>query len=136
MTIEEALKELNSKFVYKRDSVRWFDNWRVLYGDGKWEGDCEDYSLTLMWLLSDKSLAKFLWNILIMKHLMWFVKSPSGEGHAVVKIDGMYYDNIQKKSTTREELVKQGYKFVFPMIAPFAYIKLTLSYTVGRIINR
>lgn len=134
MRKEETLKELNHKFIYKRDSKRWFDDWRILHGDGKWEGDCEDYSLTLMWMLSDRSVVKFLWNILIMKHLMWFVKSPNGEGRAIVKIDGMYYDNIQKKATTKEELLKQGYKFVFPMIAPFAYIKLLLSYTIGRLL--
>lgn len=130
MTITEALKILNSKFVYKRDP-RYLDVWTVMHGDGKWEGDCEDYSITLMWLLADRNILKFLWNILVFKQLMWFVKAPSGEGHAVVRINGMYYDNIQRKATTKEELERQGYKFVFPMIFPFVYLKLVFSYTIG-----
>lgn len=87
-----------------------------------------------MWMLSDRSVVKFLWNILIMKHLMWFVKSPNGEGHAIVKINGMYYDNIQKRATSKEGLVKQGYKFKFPMIFLFVYVKMFLSYTIGRLL--
>lgn len=138
MKIEDALKELNKRFSYRRDPLRWFDNWKVIYDESepKWYGDCEDYSLTLMWMLSDRSFVKFLWNILIMKHLIWFVKTPDGDGHAVVRIDGVYYDNIQKKESTKEVLKSKGYKFIFPMIPPIVFIRLALSYTVGRIINR
>ena len=89
-----------------------------------------------MWMLSDRSVVKFLWNILIMKHLIWFVKTPSGEGHAIVKIEGMYYDNIQKKATERRVLKEKGYKFLFPMIPPFVYLRLFLSYTVGKVLYR
>lgn len=134
MTIDGALKMLNARFVYKNDKYKYIDVWTVMHGDGKWEGDCEDYSITLMWLISNSNVFKFLWNILIFKHLMWFVKAPSGEGHAIVKIDGMYYDNIQRKATSEEDLKKKGYKFVFPMVFPFVYSKLLLSYTIGRLV--
>jgi predicted transglutaminase-like cysteine proteinase len=133
MTIEEALKKLNSHFVYQKDDLRWFDHWRILYSEKeqKWVGDCEDYALTLMWMLSGRNLFQFLWDILRLKYLMWFVKYPNGAGHAIVRIENLYYDNIQKKGVTKEELVSTGYKFVFPMIPPFVFIKLLLSYIIG-----
>ncbi len=130
MELKEALKLLNSKFKYKSDP-RYFDVWRILTGDKAWEGDCEDYSLTLIWLLSDRNIFKFLWNITTFKYLIWFVKLNNGSGHVVLKIDNLYYDNIQKKGVTKEVLTKQGYKLLFPMIFPFVYIKLLLSYTIG-----
>lgn len=108
MKIEEALKLLNSKFIYKAETRRFGEVWQVLKGDGKWEGDCEDYSLTLVWLLSDQSWIKLLWNITTFKFLMWFVKAPSGEGHAVIKIGDLYYDNIQRRGVTKDALKKQG----------------------------
>jgi predicted transglutaminase-like cysteine proteinase len=134
MEINEALKLLNSKFVYKKDRHKYFDEWTILHGDGKWEGDCEDYSLTLMWLLSDRNIFKFFWNITMFRFMMWFVAAPSGEGHYIVKIGELFYDNIQRKGRTREELIRQGYKFRFPMLFPMVYVKLMFSYTIGKII--
>jgi predicted transglutaminase-like cysteine proteinase len=131
--IQTALQELNSKFVYQADGR--VDIWRILHGEGPWKGDCEDYSLTLMWLLSDKSVIKFLWHILTFKYLMWYVIMSNGEGHAIVKIDGMYYDNVQKKATSAEELKQKGYRFIFPMIFPIVYFKLLFSYTIGLLIK-
>jgi predicted transglutaminase-like cysteine proteinase len=134
MQIEDALKIINSKFIYKRDKRKYFDHWKVLYGEEKWEGDCEDYSLTLVWLISDRNVLKFLWNITFC-YILWYVISPNGEGHAIVKIDGFYYDNIQKKATSKKELIDQGYKFKFPMIFPISHIKLLTSYTIGKLIS-
>ena len=134
MTIQQALDLLNSKFKYQSDR-RWLDVWKVLDIDQPMvAGDCEDYSLTLMWLLSDRSMARLLLNITLFRYRMWFVKSPRGEGHAIVKIGDLFYDNIQKKGATKQQLVEKGYKFVFPLIPPFVYLKLLISYTVGRLV--
>lgn len=131
MKIQEALSILNSKFVYKSDK-KYFDKWKILTGEEKWEGDCEDYALTLMWLLSDRNILKFLWNIMTFEFLMWYVKLPSGEGHAIVKFKDLYYDNVQKKGVTFNYLKHiQGYKFKFPMLFPFVYFKLLISYSIG-----
>jgi hypothetical protein len=131
MELKQALDILNSKFVYKRDH-KYFDSWKILHGEGSWEGDCEDYSLTLMWMLSGQSVIKFFWNIITFKYLMWFVKT-NGTGHAIVKIDELYYDNIQKRGVTKEHLIKSGYKFVFPMLFPYVFVKLLLHYTIGKL---
>ena len=130
--IDDAIQELNSKFQYEKDGK--IDVWRILYGDSPWRGDCEDYSLTLLWLLSDRNLFKFLLDILTFKYLMWYVVIKSnGEGHAIVKIDGSYYDNIHKGAIPVDKL--QRYSFKYPIIFPLVYIRLLFSYTVGLLLK-
>ena len=132
MNIEEALVELNKRFVYKSDH-KLFDNWKILYDRSQeyWIGDCEDYSLTLMWMVSGCNIIKFIWNIITHKHVIWYVNSPSGEGHAVVNINGMYYDNIQKRATSKDQLVAMGYRFKLPFIFPIIFIKIIISLVIG-----
>jgi predicted transglutaminase-like cysteine proteinase len=137
MQIDEALQTLNAKFKYKNDTFRWLDYWRIMANDGdKWEGDCEDYSLTLAWLVSDKDILKFLWNLISFRFLIWYVKSPNGEGHAIIKIDGLYYDNIQKKGVEKSILKEKGYKFVYPFVLPLFLIKMILASIFGVFIKR
>ena len=137
MEIKDALKILNSKFKYKSDTFRWLDHWRVMVNDGDvWHSDCEDYSLTLAWLVSDRSLIKFIWNLVTFRFLLWFVKSPGGEGHAIIKIDGLYYDNIQKKGRSKDQLKAKGYKFVFPLIFPAVALKFAISLVGGLVIKK
>lgn len=129
MRVEEALKILNSKFEYKADKIRWLDQWRIMSNDGdKWLGDCEDYSLTLAWLVSDKNILKFIWNLITFKFLIWYVLSPNGEGHGIIKIGSLYYDNIQKKGVTKEVLRQKGYKFRLPLLFPTVFFKLLIGY--------
>lgn len=135
--LEQSLKTLNSKFKYKRDTFRWFDHWRIMVNDGDvWYGDCEDYSLTLAWMVSDYNLLKFIWNLVTFKFLLWYVKSPSGEGHAIIKIGDLYYDNIQKKGATKSELKAKGYKFVFPLVFPAVALKFAFSLVGGLFLKR
>ena len=137
MVIEEALKTINRKFKYKSDTFRWLDHWRVMVNDGDvWHGDCEDYSLTLAWLVSDKNILKFIWNLITFKFLIWYVLSPNGEGHAIIKIDGLYYDNIQKKGCSKDQLKAKGYKFVFPLIFPAVALKFAISLVGGLVIKK
>lgn len=134
MNIQQALKILNSKFVYTAETSRWIDKWRILRGTDKLYGDCEDYALTLMWLVYNQSVIKLLVNLTLCKFVLWHVTSPSGEGHAIVRYKQLYYDNIQRRGVTKDDLLAQGYKFKFPMLFPYAYLRLVISYTIGRIV--
>lgn len=130
--LEQSLKILNSKFKYKKDTFRWFDHWRIMVDDGdEWHGDCEDYSLTLAWMVSGRSRTKFIWNLVTFRFLLWYVKSPSGESHAIIRIGDLYYDNIQKKGATKSEMEAKGYKFVYPFIFPAVALKFALSSVGG-----
>lgn len=131
MKIEDALKILNSRFVYKKDKYRYLDTWTIMHGDEKWIGDCEDYSLTLAWLVADQNVFKFVWNLVTFQFLIWFVKSPSGEGHGIIKIGDLYYDNIQKKGSTKEYLKGKGYRFILPLVFPVVLFKMLFGYLLS-----
>lgn len=125
--MEQALETLNKRFRYTADGV--VDRWTFLSDRNGWRGDCEDYALTLSWLVSG-SVWKFIWNLITFQHLFWFVVLPNRTTHMIVKIDGSYYDNIQQRAFSSAELDKFGYQLVFPMIWPLIAIKLILSYTI------
>lgn len=133
MNIKKALKNVNKKFVYKEDGD--IDVWEILdSSENKIKGDCEDYSLTFIWLAEDQNFFKFIWSILIAKYIIWYAKTPNGGGHAVtyVRENGLYVDNILKDFFTKQHYEEKGFKFVFPFISILTIFKLIFSYTVGR----
>jgi predicted transglutaminase-like cysteine proteinase len=134
MNIKESLDIVNKKFKYKNDT-KYFDNWKIIYDKNSesWEGDCEDYSLTVIWVYSNNSIFKFIYNLITFKFLLWYVKAPNGEGHIVTRYNNLYFDNIQQKLVTKSEL--KDYKFVYPMIFPLVFTKMIISYIVGLIIR-
>jgi predicted transglutaminase-like cysteine proteinase len=136
MNIQTALKEVNEKFVYEKDGS--VDVWEILDTDGaKIKGDCEDYSLTLIWLTEDQNFFKFIWSILIAKYVLWYAKTPNGGGHAItyVRKENLYVDNILKGLYTKEQYEKVGFRFYFPFISILTILKLSFSYTVGRFLK-
>lgn len=125
MQIESAILNLNAKFVYKSDTG---DDWKILRDEGKIYGDCEDYSLTLAWLICDKSILKLIIAFLTMRFTLWYGHTPSGEGHALLYIRGYgWIDNIQQTLTTKKSLKIKGYKFRFPFLPPLFFLKWGMS---------
>ena len=127
MNIEDSISTINRKFKYRND-FKWFDTWRILENNQTiWEGDCEDYSLTVIWLYSDKNAMKFIWNIVSFRFLIWYAVLGNGEGHAVTRYGDMYFDNIQRKLVSLDKLKADGYRFVFPYVFPLLFLKLGVS---------
>lgn len=90
------LSNLNGRFKYRREDDKLpLDNWRIMKGLGTIWGDCEDYALTLIWLLQDQSKVKFWWALLTWKYMVYHCEY-NGDGHAVLRrrSDGMWIDNI------------------------------------------
>jgi len=113
----EAVEKVNGLFVYEYDKVQYnaSDYWRVLDVDAeKDEGDCEDYALTVAWLLAGRSRIKFLWMLLTRKFRICYV-TVNGGGHAILHHEGLYVDNWKRKWTAREEYEKDyaQYKWTF-----------------------
>jgi predicted transglutaminase-like cysteine proteinase len=129
--LQTSLDKINEHFVYQADPKLFgklqLDVWKIITKD--WKGDCEDYSLTVIWLYSDRNIFKFLWNIISMNFILHFTKAPNEEGHVVTEMRGsrLYFDNIQRKLVTKDDLIRQGYKFVFPMIHPILLAKAIFS---------
>lgn len=110
-----AQRDLNSRFSYRPDKGEY---WRILKGWGPVKGDCEDYSLTLIWLLEGRSMLRFWIALITFKYLIWHCTSPGGDGHAVLWTRGVgWTDNIQRRVVpSRKELRALGYKLHFPNV--------------------
>ena len=132
MDFQTAQRDLNNRFVYQADEGEY---WRILKGDGAIRGDCEDYSLTLIWLLEGRSLLRFWLALITFKYLIWHCTSPDGEGHAVMWVRGVgWTDNIQRRVVpNRKELRALGYRLRFPNIAPMVALKFLLRPILRRL---
>jgi hypothetical protein len=129
MNTQQALDLLNERFVYQADRPGLVDRWHILSGDGPWRGDCEDYALTLMWLVSDRSWLKFWLALLTFRHVMWHVRvGPNRTGHALVKINGQWYDNIQQRPVSAELLESEGYHWSHPIIPPAVAVLMLITW--------
>jgi hypothetical protein len=118
------LEYLAKNFEYKADGK--LDNWRIMSKDNL-KGDCDDYAVTSLYVLSNHSLIKFWFNILIFRAIFWYTKSPTGGPHLVLQFKDKYIDNWDKKLLPKSEFDKAGYKFVFPLILFFPPIKMAIG---------
>lgn len=118
------LEYLTDNFKYVSD--RGGDNWRILTSpsaDGKYYGDCEDFSLTALYLL-EGSLFKF-WKALVFRKAKICFCKVNGGGHAVLRYEGRYIDNIQKVWCSKKFLESKGYKFSMWLFIPHqVFLKL------------
>tara|TARA_R110002020_G_C15756666_1_gene726680 strand:- start:49 stop:447 length:399 start_codon:yes stop_codon:yes gene_type:complete len=117
------LDELNKKFIYKKDREQYShrDAWHIMKRE-PYYGDCEDYALTLLYNLKDRSILKFLFSLIIRESKIIYCKSPRGIGHVILKYKGRYIDNIQKEWTTRGALKADGYKLSAWLYIPYQVV--------------
>ena len=123
------LKELNKKFKYRkdRDQYGFRDAWYVMNHE-PYHGDCEDYSLTLLFNLKDRKWEKFLLSLLIRESKICHCK-VRGRGHAVLRYKGRYIDNIQKKWCTKAYMENREYVFSSWLYIPYqVVIKLIIGF--------
>lgn len=87
---------LNVRFAYNRDP-RWNDQWTILRRSN--EGDCDDYAVTLAWALSGRSVIRMLRNVARGRAEFSRCETARGEAHMVLRWDGWWIDNIQRRWT-------------------------------------
>lgn len=109
------MKELCDRFVYQSDRK---DRWTIL-GDGNWHGDCEDFALTALWLLSGKSWLRLWWLVLTCQAVIWHA-STAGGPHVMLWVRGKgWIDNWYPVWSSYAR-----HQRVFPYLAPILAIKL------------
>lgn len=111
-----TLETINTKWDYKADKG---DKWRVLdINKDTIEGDCEDYSLTVLYhFVCEGDWKKFLWYILSGKASMWYVEVDTDEpnrGHAVMEVKHYgWIDNWSKEFVLSKEIMINRYDHDF-----------------------
>lgn len=106
----KTIYDLNKVFRYRQDGK--LDRWMILEPDsnGIVRGDCEDYALTALYLICNKSLFRF-WLKLIFGRVKIRYGEINGRGHAVLEYEGRYIDNITKRWGGVSDICKSGFKF-------------------------
>lgn len=116
----QAAVEMRSTFKYQGERV---ENWRILKTtdlSGKRVGDCEDFSLSTLWLIAGGSFVKFWWYLVTFQAVIWYVKSAgNGVGHAELWFRGEWIDNIGPEWTKDSKHHKR-----FPYLWPLVIVKL------------
>ena len=125
------------KYLYDTDQYGSRDYWTIMK-EPPYEGDCEDYALTLLWLMSGKSMVHFWFNIITMKVQLRRVITDNGKGggHVVLKIGNLYIDNWTKRFVSWEEMDKLGHKKYLWMYDPMSVILKMSVATVKKILNK
>lgn len=85
-------QSLNRRFEYEADSWFW-DRWSILK-DTPARGDCDDYALTLAWLLSGCSMRKLIRNIWRGRVTFMHCVTDNGEDHLILGWGGYWIDNM------------------------------------------
>ena len=118
------LDDLVANFKNRKDDRNVFtnDQWHIMQKkNGVYTGDCEDFALTALYKMTG-NLWGFWWALVFGDAKIIHCKVQD-EGHAVLRYEGRYIDNIQRRWTTKTHLKNYGYTFkwyygyMFPQVA-------------------
>jgi hypothetical protein len=136
MELTEAIKRVSDKFVYTADKTGTFmrDNWFVMREqDGKYYGDCEDFSLTVMYLMAGGYLAMLL-KLLVGEYKLHMTSSTGANmDHCVGSIGGVWFDNWTLSGNTRGQFFERTRQVYGNRISVFViFSKLIMGKLFGK----
>jgi hypothetical protein len=108
----KMIKAFNKGWKYRYDKEQYgmSDAWKIIYSadsDGKFVGDCEDYSLSILYRLCGESHFKMWWMLITHQAGICLVgPSKSEANHAVLRYKGEYIDNWTKKFGGKDQIEK------------------------------
>lgn len=124
--IKACVEHVHDNFQYRTDKYKYFDFYNIMKMDGgKFTGDCEDFSLTVLWFYYGQSWWKFILNVLILhRSFLWHARTSTGGGHAIGYCDGVYFDNWSRVTYPSKKVMRMslGHKFIIPLFAPLTWI--------------
>lgn len=130
MNRRTATKFVNENFVYVPDRKKHVlpDVWEVLQGE-RLEGDCEDYALTLLFLLEGPSWYQVFKALLTRKAGFHLLKDKeTGEFHIQLEYEDLFIDNIIRKWNDGKQLSPLGFRSVKRLSLTWILFKLTVSW--------
>jgi hypothetical protein len=119
-----TLTDFNNRYSYKFDS-KGRDQWRVLKPNAldQYHGDCEDYSLSVLYyVICKESWLKFWWLLITFQAKLCYVVTKKDGGHAVLRYGDQYIDNWTKEWVTKSGMEKVGHEF-----HPWRFIPTTVA---------
>jgi hypothetical protein len=113
-----SLDELTQNFRYVPDRK---DKWTLL-GGNQWEGDCEDFALTALWLVAGKSWLRLWYLVITFQAMLWLAWTPAGL-HMMLWVRGKgWIDNWYPTWSS-----KTRHKRIAPYLAPMLAFVLLIK---------
>lgn len=136
MTPAEAVQTVNKFFKYETDKEQYNFNevWRIMRPN-RMTGDCEDYALTVLFLIANRSyLRMFLWLLTRKAKILHLIHKETGEGHAVLEYKDKQVDNILRYWNEGTRLRARGYeeKFSWPVFMIFFKFLIAMPFVLLR----
>ena len=109
---DNIVSDFTAKWEYRLDSTQYgmADAWKIIYSEdskGKFVGDCEDYSLSILYRLCGESHLKMWWMLLTHQAGICLVGPSSRKvSHAVLRYKGEYVDNWTRRFGGKQEIEK------------------------------
>lgn len=109
---DDLVAWFTSKWEYRYDKEQFgaSDAWKIIYNaneKGKFVGDCEDYSLSILYRLCGENKLKMWWMLLTHQAGICLVGPNKWKvSHAVLKYKGEYVDNWTRKFGPKSEIEK------------------------------
>ena len=116
--------QINANYTYRydRDQYGKPDRWKIMEGP-QYVGDCEDYSLTVLWHIAGQSWFKF-WLLQVIGVASIRLCHLPGGAHIVLRYKGHYIDNIQQEWSDIGTLRGKGYEFKWTV--PVLYTAISM----------
>ena len=128
-----TLTEFNRLYDYKYDP-KGRDVWFVikLNEQGLYRGDCEDYSLSVLYyVVCQGSWLKFWWLLVTFQAELCGCDTKGG-GHVVLRYGDMYIDNWTKAWVEREDMEELGHDF-WPWYKTILPTTVAIKMALGKI---
>jgi predicted transglutaminase-like cysteine proteinase len=124
---KQHVRNLNRTYRYRYDNDQYgTDTWRIMTEE-PYQGDCEDYAVTLLWMMSGKSMVDFWINVITYKAQLVRVITKNGRGHVILRIGDLYIDNWTREFVSWDKMEELGHKkFLWmydPLFVAFKMIK-------------
>ena len=120
--MNKQVTDFINNFVYIAEKR---DRWSII-NKAPYSGDCDDFSLTVLYLLSNNSWLRVFWNVATFNMQLWFVTTDKGEGHLTLWVRGRgWIDNIYR---FKGFIPTCPHKKRFPYLLPLMLLKLALHF--------
>jgi hypothetical protein len=112
------ITDLIARFSYTADKR---DRWTLLDAPtGPLRGDCEDYSLTALWICAGRSWLRLWWLVATFQAMIWLTRTASGQMHVMLWVRGRgWTDNIYPQWSSKCRHPK-----IAPYLAPLLAVVL------------
>jgi hypothetical protein len=134
MNVVEAVDYVSSRFRYLYDKKMIIgDSWFVMDERNRiMRGDCDDFAITCLWLICDRNIFKFIWNVLILhRYRTYLAITTTNERHLVGYAKGLWFDNWSKEAMSKDAFLQRtNHKIKYPIFSPaiMFYLLIGLFY--------